>query len=177
MKSNSQFEGYNIHIDMLGYPRIWMHGKGLVLIHRLVAKRAWGDMVDNMDVHHRDGNKMNWALENLQVITHQEHMQIHRKLNLAAQGIDPETQAICSTCKKVLPVEQFCIDRQRGNGRARTCRACSLEINRKHRERGGQELKDRKKREYAEKMKDPEIRAKIKAQAHANYLRRKLSKT
>lgn len=170
MKSIAQFEGYNIHIDMLGYPRIWVRGKGLVLIHRLIAKRVWGDVVDNMDVHHRDGDKMNWSPDNLQVLTHQEHMQVHRKLNLAAKGLDPETQAICTTCKRVLPKEQFCADRKRGDGRARTCRECALEISRRHRERGGQDLKDRINQKRAELMLDPEYAAQQKAKAAAYYL-------
>ena len=48
--------------------------RGYVLEHRLVAANEWGvEAVRDMDVHHKDGNKQNNSIENLELMTRSEH--------------------------------------------------------------------------------------------------------
>lgn len=47
--------------------------------HRVIAEQKIGRPLTSKDVvHHIDGNKHNNAPENLQVMTHAEHMKVHR---------------------------------------------------------------------------------------------------
>ena len=51
---------------------------GYILEHRLVAANEWGvEAVRDMHVHHKDGNKSNNSLGNLEVMTHADHMKCH----------------------------------------------------------------------------------------------------
>lgn len=52
--------------------------KGYVAQHRLVMERHLGRfLTDDEDVHHKNENKLDNQLENLELITHPEHMRYH----------------------------------------------------------------------------------------------------
>lgn len=47
--------------------------------HRLIMEKAIGrELRSDEIVHHKDGNKLNNALENLEIVTRAEHINIHR---------------------------------------------------------------------------------------------------
>lgn len=68
-----------------GYERpdgYWASFDGLgkkYLKHRLVWKIHNGEIPKGMDVHHIDGNKSNNNIENLELVSKEEHAKKHRK--------------------------------------------------------------------------------------------------
>lgn len=51
------------------------------LAHRLVAKYFIDNYSEDKVVHHIDGNPYNNSVENLMVLTEEEHFNIHREIN------------------------------------------------------------------------------------------------
>lgn len=65
-------------IDHRGYRRVW-DGDRHVLEHRLVVERNLGRRLTTSEhVHHVNGDRLDNRIENLQVLTHAEHMRVHR---------------------------------------------------------------------------------------------------
>lgn len=60
-------------------------------LHRDVWKCYYGEIPDGCEIHHRDNNPANNALENLQCLTKAEHRRIHN-----AQ----KTESVCVVCGK-----------------------------------------------------------------------------
>lgn len=70
--------GHKLSVDLNrnGYPRVYLYRhkrRYRFLLHRLVAEMFIGD-VDGMDVHHRNGNRQDCRVSNLQIFTRLEHM-------------------------------------------------------------------------------------------------------
>lgn len=59
-----------------GYPTIW-DGEANVLVHRLVWGEHHGKIPDGMEIHHKDFNKQNYSIENLELLTATEHHRRH----------------------------------------------------------------------------------------------------
>lgn len=57
----------------VGYHRIPIVG-GCVYAHRVVWVLNHGPIPDGMEINHKDGNKSNNAIENLELVTHQDNM-------------------------------------------------------------------------------------------------------
>ena len=54
-------------------------GKGYVLQHRLIIERALGRYLLSTEVvHHRNGDKQDNRLENLEILTRSKHMKLHK---------------------------------------------------------------------------------------------------
>lgn len=54
---------------------------GYVLLHRVVLENHLGRLLDKSEVvHHKDGNKLNNSVDNLEVLTQSEHAKIHAKV-------------------------------------------------------------------------------------------------
>jgi HNH endonuclease len=64
-----------------GYPDVWQYE------HRAVAEGVLGrSLLDTEDVHHKDGNTLNNDPENLEVLDHGAHKQLHlREVRRAGQ--------------------------------------------------------------------------------------------
>lgn len=62
------------YIDEQGYPRISAGPLRGQRLHRIIAEAMLGRKLNkDEDVHHRDGNKLNFSPDNLQVLGHREH--------------------------------------------------------------------------------------------------------
>ncbi len=49
--------------------------------HRLIWEKENGAIPKGFDIHHKDGNKLNNAIDNLDCLSHSEHLSIHMKAN------------------------------------------------------------------------------------------------
>jgi hypothetical protein len=62
------------YIDDKGYPRIGAGPLRGERLHRIIAAAKLGRALKKEeDVHHLDGNKLNFSPENLEVLGHREH--------------------------------------------------------------------------------------------------------
>jgi len=69
-----------LQLNRYGYPVACLNGKAKVVlkaVHRMVVEAFIGPIPDGMQVNHKDGNKENNHLDNLEICTHSEN-QIHR---------------------------------------------------------------------------------------------------
>jgi len=57
-----------------------MFGKKSFL-HRQVWESVFGPIPPGFDIHHKDGNKLNNSIENLESLPHFEHLSLHMKSN------------------------------------------------------------------------------------------------
>jgi hypothetical protein len=61
------------------YPAIWINDKS-VHIHRLEWMKHHGKIPKGYIVHHKDENKLNWSIDNLELITRSEHLKKHKNI-------------------------------------------------------------------------------------------------
>ncbi len=61
------------HVHKTGYVYVAFAGE-LKLIHRLVIEAFRGQIPEGHETNHKDGNKLNNALYNLEIVTHSENM-------------------------------------------------------------------------------------------------------
>lgn len=127
------FEGYGKWYDKFGYPSIWIDNKN-VMVHVFVWERANGERPKGYHIHHIDGNKSNYSLDNLICISPSDHQKIHAgwlkdengqwcskpckncKLNLKLdlfyqrKGLTPSN--ICIKCSSILAKEKLLNDNE-----------------------------------------------------------------
>lgn len=68
-------------------------------LHRIVMELFLGRFLNkNEIVHHKDGNKLNNNIDNLEVMTVSDHMKLHlNNLN----NLHPQAEIVCKECRKV----------------------------------------------------------------------------
>ena len=69
------YEGRNVYMNG-NYPAICLDGKN-VHVHRLEWIKHHGEIPEGFVVHHKDENKLNWNIENLELIDRGEHLLRH----------------------------------------------------------------------------------------------------
>lgn len=75
-QEKTTFDGYLINFSSSnGYPTIFVNGKN-VLLHRYVWEKHFDKIPDGYEIHHKDKNRLNYAVENLELKEIKEH---HRK--------------------------------------------------------------------------------------------------
>lgn len=55
---------------------------GRTTLHRYKYERKYGAILPGFHLHHKDGNKFNNNLNNLELLTPKEHILLHKKLRL-----------------------------------------------------------------------------------------------
>ncbi len=107
-------------LDRDGYRMIGV-GKHYEAEHRRVYRKHKGEIPPGMHVHHRDENKLNNEIDNLELITAVEH----RRLHCGHKLIDGVWHKPCRDCLKVLPYEAF-YSKPSKNGSSRhwCCKPC-----------------------------------------------------
>lgn len=61
------------------YPAIFLDGQSQH-VHRLVWIKHNGEIPKGYVVHHKDENKLNWDIENLELISRSEHLKRHKNI-------------------------------------------------------------------------------------------------
>lgn len=70
------YDGYKVYMNGK-YPSICIDNKNYYL-HRYVWEQANGPIPKNMVIHHKDFNRGNCNLNNLELLTRAEHMKLHK---------------------------------------------------------------------------------------------------
>lgn len=88
-------KGEYLYAKVLGHPNATKHG--YVLEHRIVMENHLVRLLNKSEiVHHKDGNKKNNKIKNLEVMSHSSHCKYHGNKTLA-NLVDFK----CPACKKV----------------------------------------------------------------------------
>lgn len=72
--------------------------------HHLVWEQAFGSIPEGYEIHHKDGNKLNNSLSNLQLITRSEHARLHAIKNGLGKdrvGIAPTNKTPINIIEKI----------------------------------------------------------------------------
>lgn len=92
-----------------GYPRVYWpehpmaDGAGMVKIHRAVMSEALGrSLSPNEHVHHKNEDKSDWRVENLELVTPSEHTELHSDERNKGRPRQLRVCAYCGASKKVL---------------------------------------------------------------------------
>lgn len=105
---------------------------GRLLEHRLVMSEHLGRLLESHEVvHHKDGNRSNNAIENLELLqSHKEHVAVHAKeselYQLHKQGL-----LRCSACRVIKPFAAFDEGKTMRYGYKNQCKACRAEAYRR----------------------------------------------
>ena len=59
-----------------GYPTIFINGKN-TLLHRYVWEKHYGKIPEGFQIHHKDKNRHNYSIENLELIERSDHSRHH----------------------------------------------------------------------------------------------------
>lgn len=61
------------------YPAIFLNGQN-AHIHRLEWEKHYGKIPKGYIVHHKDEDKLNWSIENLELLSKSEHIKAHKNI-------------------------------------------------------------------------------------------------
>lgn len=130
MKYFSMFEGKRVYYDHKGYALAWIDGRD-TKIHVWVWERKYGPIPDGYVVHHKNHDKGDFRLSNLEILSHSDHQRVH------AGWIREDGEWItkpCTDCGLTLPLDNFY---SRGVGRTPSakCRPCHRTACRKYNKR------------------------------------------
>ena len=70
------YEGHKVYMNG-NYPAVYMNGKSHH-IHRLQWIKYHGEIPKGCVVHHKDENKLNWSIENLELLSRKDHIFQHK---------------------------------------------------------------------------------------------------
>lgn len=105
------------------YRRRWYEGRRPnrkqreQLEHRWLWEEAYGPIPAGYDIHHRDGNKLNNTLENLELVAHQAHAQHHGALRRRERPEGPWCRD-CSQLRVSAHHREVCQPRRNARARA-----------------------------------------------------------
>jgi len=98
------FEGFGVWYDKKGYPTIWINGKNIKL-HIYIWERKNGEKPNGYQLHHKDFDKKNYNINNLELITQSDHLRIHAGWVMNSKG--EWISKPCKDCGEILPLNKF----------------------------------------------------------------------
>lgn len=98
---------------------------GRLLEHRLIMAEHLGRLLEPREVvHHKDGNRSNNAIDNLDLMSgRKEHAAVHAKESELYQ-LRQQGQLRCSACREIKPLDRFDIGNTMRYGRKNQCKVC-----------------------------------------------------
>lgn len=102
------YDGYIINFSSSnGYPTIYVNGKN-VLLHRYVWEKYYGNIPEGFEIHHKDKNRKNYDISNLELIDviehHRQHAIDHR---LGQDNKGKRKDHVSGFCRERKPVIAF----------------------------------------------------------------------
>lgn len=70
------YDGHKVYMNG-DYPAIFLNGKNQH-VHRLEWMKHYGEIPADCIVHHKDENKLNWNIENLELLKRGDHVLKHQ---------------------------------------------------------------------------------------------------
>ena len=70
------YEGHKVYMNG-EYPAIFLNGENKH-IHRLEWIKHYGKIPKNCIIHHKDHNKLNWNIDNLELLDRSQHIYEHK---------------------------------------------------------------------------------------------------
>jgi hypothetical protein len=153
------FEGYGKWYDKFGYPFIFVDGKN-ILLHHFIWERYNGERPKGYHIHHIDGNKGNYDISNLQLVTPSDHQKIHAGWECDENGI--WIKKPCKTCRQLLTLDLFY--QRKGLTPSNNCKVCTG-INSKKTRETSEEFREKKRqylKEYYKKNKSKYVKQRKK---------------
>jgi len=98
----------------------------MLLSRYLMEHKLERKLVENEVVHHKDGNMLNDNIDNLEVMTKQDHNILHG-INGSKRRRHQEGMGWCSRCQQFLPKECFGVNLREWNGLSKYCKKCKRE--------------------------------------------------
>ena len=72
------YEGHKVYMNG-EYPAIFLNGENQH-IHRLEWIKHYGKIPENCIIHHKDHNKLNWNIDNLELLNRSQHIYEHKDI-------------------------------------------------------------------------------------------------
>lgn len=103
------YDGHLINFSSgTGYPTIWVNNKN-TLLHRYVWEKHYGEIPKGFEIHHKDKNRSNYNIDNLELISSYEHHKKHaieNNLGVCNKGkLKKHSSGFCDGAKKVILIK------------------------------------------------------------------------
>ena len=72
------YDGHKVYMNG-NYPAIFLNGQNQH-VHRLEWEKHNGKIPEGFIVHHKDENKLNWSIENLELLSRGDHIKKHKNI-------------------------------------------------------------------------------------------------
>jgi len=116
--NGNTFEGFGIWYDHKGYPCIRIDNKS-VRLHVYIWERINGRKPKGYDVHHKDFDRANYNIKNLELLTYSDHRKVHAGWIKANEVWVAKP---CTRCNIVKPLSEFY--KRRGFTPTALCKKC-----------------------------------------------------
>jgi len=114
------YENRKVYFDKKGYALVWIRGRDRK-VHILEWEKYNGKKPKGFQVHHKDDDKGNWDIGNLELLTQSDHFRLH---NGWVRKNREWVRKPCKDCGLTLPLENFY--QRKGMTPSNRCIRCSL---------------------------------------------------
>ena len=114
------YEKKKVYFDKKGYAVVWVAGRNKK-VHILEWEKYNGKKPKGFQIHHKDDNKGNWHIDNLELLTQSDHFRLH------SGWVRKDKEWIakpCKDCGYTLPLDEFY--QRKGLTPSNRCIQCSL---------------------------------------------------